>query len=297
MTTFGDQVYQYGGVPVLSGNIPFQFGKASDGSDVKYYFVDGTNGADANTGLKPNKAKATIAAAITLVNGKIDWSISRWAPLSVIVIAPGTYAENLTSLPYGGTMVGVGHDYRDAQNGVKIKPATGSAVNVGSVINSAFYNIGFESADASRAFDATICNNNMFSNCRFSGAAESVTCVGAFYTSDAVSNRWINCEFTCAAVGMDIVYVDGGDSFSHNKLVDCRFTQHTTAALRTSANLVGPSSTVHNCTFSGSGQTLAIGIDDNSALLDCFWCGSEATDAYQGCRSLNGCYANGALEA
>ena len=297
MGTTAGGIYQWGGVPVTQGGLPLQFGKASDGSDVKYFFVDGTNGSDYNTGLRANRALATIEQAITLVRAQTDWSVTRWAPLSVIVIAPGTYAENLTALPHGATLFGLGYDLRDAQNGVKIKPASGSPVDVGAVVNCAFYNIGFESADSSRAFDATICNNCIFYNCRFSGAAESVTCAAAFYTSDAVANKWIDCEFTCSAVGFDIVYADGGDSFSHNKIYDCRFTQHTTAALRTSTNLVGPSSTVKNCTFSGSGQTLAIGIDDNAGILDCFWCGSEATDAYQGCRSLNGCYANGALES
>jgi len=296
MTTFGDQVYQFGGVPISSGDIPVFFGKASDGTDIQYYWVDGTNGDDSNTGLKPGEAKATIAAAITRANGLIDWSITRWASLAVIVIAPGTYAENLTSLPYGATMVGLGHDLRDAQLGVKIKPASGSPVDVNAVINTAFYNIGFESADASRAFDATICNNNLFYNCRFSGAPESVTCAAAFYTSDAVANKWINCEFTCSAVGFDCQYVDGGDSFSHNDLYNCRFTQHTTAGIRMSTNLVGPSSTVRHCHLSGSGQTMALGIDDNSAILDVSWTTAEATDGFDGCRSVNASYDSGTLE-
>jgi hypothetical protein len=179
--------------------------------------------------------------------------------------------------------------------GVKIKPASGAPVDVSAVINTAFYNIGFESADTNRAFDATVVNNCLFVNCRFSGAAESVTCTGAFYCSDSTSTRWSDCIFTCAAVGFDCVYVDGGDGFNHNLIENCRFHQNTTAGLRMSTNLVGPSTLVKNCNFFGGGQTLAIGIDDNSAILELSGCQITATDPVQGCRSANACYGNGAL--
>jgi len=274
-----------GGVPVFTG------------SEVNYYYVDGTNGSDNNNGLSPDKAKATIAAAITLINARIDWSASPWATHDVIVIAPGTYAENLTSLPYGASVWGQGLDLRDAQNGVKIKPATGAAVDVGACINTAFYNIHFETAETDagdRVFDASICNNNQFINCRFSGPAETATAVG-FYTNDATGNKWINCEFDCCDIGFDAAYADGGDGFNHNWIYKCRFTQCDTAGLRMSTNLVGPSSIVEDSIFVGAGQTMAIGIDDNAGILDLVKCYITATDPVQGCRSANACYGNGSL--
>jgi len=137
-------------------------------------------------------------------------------------------------------MIGVGHDTRDAQLGVKVKPASGAPVAASTMVNTYVENMGFESPDSSKAFDVTVMSNCVFKNCRFSGAAESQTCAVAFEVSDAVCNRWINCDFTCAAVGFDIVYVDGGDSFSHNEIRNCRIHQCTTAGLRTSTNLVGP---------------------------------------------------------
>ena len=261
----------------------------------KFYYVDGKDGNDGNSGEYADEAFKTIVQAITTVNARINWSASPWATGDIIFIAPGVYAENIISLPHGASMIGLGHDTRDAQLGVKIKPATGAPLDVNSVINSYFENIGFESADASRAFDATICNNNVFKNCRFSGAAESQTCVAAFYTSDAVANRWINCDFTCAAVGFDVVYVDGGDSFSHNELVDCRIHQCTTAGIRLSTNLVGPSSIAKNCSLFGGGATMAIGVDDNSGILELDGLSITATDPVQGCRAANACYGNGAL--
>lgn len=290
MTTVSDMLFQLGGAPVGAG-IPVFFGSSN------YYFVDGTNGSDGNDGLSADHACATIARAITVANARIDWTLSRWANNDVIVVAPGTYAENLTSLPYGCTVLGLGLDLRDAQNGVKIKPATGAAVDVGACINTTFINIHFETAETDAgdpAFDADIANNNQFINCRFSGPAETATAVG-FVTKDAVGNKWIDCEFDCLDKGLDVNYADANDSFSHNLLRDCRFTQIDTAGIEISTNLVGPSSIVERCVFVGAGQTMAIGIDDNVGLLDIIDCYITATDPIQGCRSAEGCYGNGAL--
>ncbi len=55
MTTFGDMVYQLGGMPALAG-VPF-------GPKSKYYFVDPVNGLDANNGTSIDKPKKTLAAA------------------------------------------------------------------------------------------------------------------------------------------------------------------------------------------------------------------------------------------
>lgn len=60
MTTFGDQILQYGGVPVSSGGmLPVLGGEA------KAFFVDPANGADGNSGLSPEKTDSlkTVAAA------------------------------------------------------------------------------------------------------------------------------------------------------------------------------------------------------------------------------------------
>jgi len=264
-------------------------------NSAKFYYVDGLEGNDGNSGEYADEAFKTIEQAITTVNARIDWSASPWATGDIIFIAPGTYAENLTSLPYGASMIGLGHDTRDGQLGVKIKPASGSPVDVDSTLNSYFENIGFESADSSRAFDSTIVNNCIFKNCRFSGAPESQTCAAAFYCSDSVASRWINCDFTCATVGFDVVYADGGDSFSHNEIVNCRIHQCTTAGLRLSANLVGPSSIAKNCSLFGGGATMAIGVDDNSGILELDGLSITATDPVQGCRAANACYGNGSL--
>jgi len=55
MTSFGDMVYQMGGVPVMTG-IPF-------GPNSKYYFVNCALGSDSNEGDTPDNAMASLAAA------------------------------------------------------------------------------------------------------------------------------------------------------------------------------------------------------------------------------------------
>ncbi len=57
MTTFGDGVFQYGGMPVANAlGLPFS-GKS------KYYFVDPASGNDDEDGLTPTRAMAGIEAA------------------------------------------------------------------------------------------------------------------------------------------------------------------------------------------------------------------------------------------
>lgn len=262
----------------------------------KIYYVDGLNGSDtANSGTSPDAAFATIEQAITTVNARIDWSASPWAKFDYIYIAPGTYAENITALPHGVTMVGMGHDVRDAQAGVKIKPASGIPVTASACVNSAFYNIGFESPDTNEAFYCGILNNCYFQDCFFSGTAEAVTTTEAFYTNDSVKTTFRRCWFANAGYGMRFEYADGGDSISYVLIDECYVTGCGTAGIYTSTNLVGPHSMIKNTHVGGGGQTLTTGIDDNSNLFEVNWCTIEATTAIDGGRGVNGSYGNGVL--
>ena len=211
------------------------------------------------------------------------------------MIGPGSYAENLTSVPHGATMIGAGHDVRDAQLGTKIKPASSSPINVGAAVNIAFVNLGFEAADTSACFDAEILNNCKFQNCWFSGPAETYTTAAGIVTLDAVMNRIMDCIFSCLDKGIDVNYADGGDSFSHNKIMNSFFDQIDTAGIEISTNLVGPSSIVKGCSFHGAGTTMGTAIDDNSAILDVSWCDAESTSGFSGCRSVNVSYNNGSI--
>jgi len=300
MSREGDLI-QMGIIPDLDGSIRindriYARNLLTPKGDV--YYVDKLV-TSSGTGKSWSRAYKTIAEAITVVNAAIDWSASPWATGAIILIAPGVYAENLTSLPYGAIMIGAGHDMRDGQIGTKIKPASGSPVNVGACINTRFINIGFESADTSAAFDADILNNCMFQDCYFTGPAETSTMAACIVTKDAVMNKIITCQFSCADKGIDVNYADGGDSFSHNLIKDCVFDQIDTAGIEISTNLVGPSSKVIGCSFFGGGVTMTDAIKDNVSIIDVAWCAGESTNGFGGsgttCRSVNASYNNGAL--
>jgi len=262
----------------------------------RVYFVDGLNGSDSYDGTAASKPFATIGKARTVMNARIDWAATPWANGDFMIIAPGEYAENLTSLPYGCTMIGVGHDVRDGQNGVKIKPETGHPFTGSSVINSAFYNICFESPGADEAFDANVVNNCHFENCMFTGAAETTTCTEAFEVSDCVKTTFKSCWFCNAAYGMRFEYADAGDSISYVLIDDCVITGVGTCGIYTSANLVGPHSLITRTHIGGGGQTLTHGVSDTSHIFEMDWSCIEASTAVgSALRGVNGSYGNGTL--
>jgi hypothetical protein len=259
-------------------------------------------GNNENDGLSWDTAFATIAKAISTAAGYINWSASPWATNIEIHIAPGTYAENLTSLPHGAALIGYGDAWdADGERGVKIKPASGSPVDVGAFVNGLIYNIGFESVDTSRVFDATILNNVQIIHCRFAGAPEATTSTAGIYASDSVMLTIRDSRFEYVDCGIDFVYVDGGDSVTR-LLVDRNFFMYISeAGIRFSLNLVTPASRVCNNFIGGGGQTLAIGIDNNVATPIVHIDGNiiSATDGIEGYTTgtyVGGNYCNGVLE-
>ncbi len=242
-------------------------------------------GSDGNDGLTWNKAFATIAKAISVARGYINWSASPWAPNIEIHIAPGSYAENLISMPHGCKIIGHGDCWdSDGEMGVRIKPAAGSPVDVGGFVNAKIFNINFESPDTSRVFDSTVLNNVIFEHCRFAGAPEATVSTAGIYTSDSVMLVVRDCRFEYLDCAMDFVYADGGDSCTRLLVADNFMTYLSEASIRWSVNLVVPAVTVCRNVIHGGGITLAIGIDNNSGsdIPGVFGNWIDATDAIQG---------------
>jgi len=90
MSTFPDGLYEYGGVPVNSARFSSPW--------ATHYFVDGIDGNDNNTGLKPAEAKATIQAAVTAASSQDIIYVRPLAPLSDPSDV-GRYVEHVT-VPY-----------------------------------------------------------------------------------------------------------------------------------------------------------------------------------------------------
>ena len=258
------------------------------------YYVD-KRVSSSGSGRSWAEAYKTIAEAITTMRARIDWSETPWALNDICYIGPGAYAENLTALPHGCVLVGAGWDMRDAQFGTKIKPASGSPVDVGGVINCGFVNLGFEVADTSAIFDSEVTNNCLFQDCYFTGPAETSTAAAGLVAMDMTATKIIGCRFSCMDKGIDVNYSDGGDKFAHMLIDNCIFDQIDTCGIEISASLVGPSSLVRNSCFFGGGVTMAYAINDSIACIDVMGCNAESTNGYNGVRSVNGSYNNGAL--
>lgn len=151
----------------------------------KIYFVDGTSGLDTNSELSWDEAVKTIEKAIEKSNLTRTLHADNW-----IIVAPGTYVEPLTALPYACHMIGLGFPGTDKS--VKIYPAAGSALE-GTVSGLHIYNIRFEAKGAVPIIDFGTCNNVIFENCQFAPALTGPICY--IETDNSSHLQIINCQF------------------------------------------------------------------------------------------------------
>lgn len=302
MTTHNDMVYALGGVPTVGG-VPFFFNAKKKNLQPKYYFVDVNNGDDGKTGLSPTKAFSTIEKAVTTVNARISWSDSPWATNDVILIAPGKYLENLTALPYGASMIGLGNAFDlNGENGVLIYPAAGIAVDCTSVINAHIHNIAFQSRTTSVIFQADNFNRNVMTNCFFVGTpgASPTTTRGLEIVKDMTGNHIKDCKFVACRNGI-YINTDNANSkqASGNLLEGLWITGGDQTGIYFDANTVPSYTTIRNSTIGGGGTTLALGLDDDSDLVECYNTHFTATandpDGTSAGDGYNNCYLNGGL--
>ncbi len=168
MTTFGDRLYELGGVPVgVRANQYPSLGNV--------FFVDGTNGLDANDGKSPGNAKATIQAAVTSQIAQTN------SAGDVIYVAPGTYAESIVASAL--TLVDLVGYSADA---VIVAPTASHALLVGTdgatattMTNSAIREMTFLSPSTSNTTYAavTICymTKSVIEDCKFKGTTNTGT--------------------------------------------------------------------------------------------------------------------------
>jgi len=294
MTTFGDQVYQFGGQPVGSGvGIPMIMPTS------QYYYVDKKNGLSGNSGMSANSPLDTIAAAITLMNARIDWSTSPWAQNDTLIIAPGKYDETLTSLPYGCNVIGLGDAYDlNGERGVTIYSSTGSAFDGTSVINTRLQNLAFEGTGANPVFQVDNFNRNVMVGCVFSGNTGDTTTNAFEVVKDMTGNRITNCKFHRAAYGMYINTDNANSKQAPDNIIEhCYVTGCTTAGIHFNANDVPSFTVINHCVIGDGSTTLALGLDDDTDQVGVFNTCFEATanDPASGAGKYNNCYLNGAL--
>ena len=264
MTTFGDQVREFGGAPVGSGRFSSPW--------ATHYFVDAIDGKASNGGKRPDDATATIQQAVDLSTGgdiiyirpqqyKIDTMYGRYTEDVTITMASGLSSGGIV-VDGMRSIIGVSVNTFNADfSGIRWKYGTTTCLT-NDTPGLHLENIGFfaegktqavllrYAADTKRGSEGT-----SIYHCAFKGAGIQVTSGGDGLTIDS-------CRFQCA--------YDGG-----------------VAAINMSGviNLRRP--TIRNCEFLDGNATVPdaayIDIDGTTSELlirDCYFGQEPATEAY-----------------
>ena len=269
------------------------------GVQSKIYFVDGNNGDDENDGLSWANAKKTITAAITAHTAyratRAGESVDTY-----IIIAPATYAENIETLPFSCTMVGLG--VLGTDKATEIHPAAGPCI-AGTVSGLKMYNISFQSGTgAVDTIDFNICNNVHIIGCEFyPGATNSKAAISTQNCGMSVfrGNRILTQSAWKYTHGF---YFGGGaDKYCIVNLIEDNIIgglAATGVGIFKEGNCAGEETIVRNNIIRIPGD--GIGIDDNSDTLICignkiFHVGGTALDINAAKAAMNICNDNGAV--
>lgn len=276
------------------------------GTDIQgnIYYVNGDGGSDNNDGLSPDTPFDTINKARTVSAARISWSGSPWANQDTIIVYPGVYAENITSGFYGLSLIGLGWaNDLNGEMGVTMKAASGSPIDVASIINALISNICFHSpADSGTevVFQADTLNRTLLENCIFQGVpgASPTTTRGLEVATDMTGSVVKNCWFKQIKSSI-YLGISGGKQITGDLFEDLWITGGDTAGIVFEADTTPSMSMLNRCNMDGGGSTLALGLDDNSTgeLVHAYNCNFEATacDPASGAGHYNNCYLNGVL--
>lgn len=137
----------------------------------KVYFV--SKGGNNTTGESWETAFTTLAAAITAQRAmRADKPSAEQSVDTYIIMAPGLYEENITTLCFSTTIIGLG--VLGTDKSTEIHPAVGSCI-AGTVSGLRLYNISFQGGTGTAdTLDFNICNNVHIVGCEFyPGATDS----------------------------------------------------------------------------------------------------------------------------
>lgn len=187
------------------------------GVQSRIYFVDGNNGDDDNDGLSWENAFETITQAITAHTAyratRAGQSVDTW-----IMIAPATYQENITTLPFSCHMIGLGHIGTD--KATIIHPESGIAM-AGTCSGLHLYNIRFLGNGVGDICDFDILNCSIIENCQF--VPEGANMAAALSFNDCKETIIRNNRITTGAayyVNYGIKFNGGADKYCHNTIIE-----------------------------------------------------------------------------
>lgn len=199
MTTFGDLLYQLGGMPVTAG-IPF-------GKNSKAYFVDPANGSDTNPGTSPDQALASVAAAYALtVANQNDVVFFIGGPTADNPTAAITWSKSYTHLiGISGDLPGMGQRCRIVNAATHDLATLFTLSGNGCIIKNIQFFDGKDSA-ADGACVLVSGSRNHFRNCFFAGmgdgtAGAPATRAGSYSLKVSGSeNAFVDCT-----IGLDTI--------------------------------------------------------------------------------------------
>jgi len=135
------------------------------------YFVEANAGDDGYDGLSWDKAKKTLAAAITASNANIAAGSTGWAARNTIFIKGDSVKEDIKIFPSKCDVIGCGSN--DAFNKTEIKGAH-TETQDGTIMSTGFMNIQFVNDGAAAIFTVANLCGLYFTNCDFIAEADSI---------------------------------------------------------------------------------------------------------------------------
>jgi len=273
MTTFGDQVFQFGGVPVGGGAL----GMGIMGGSATVFFVDPANGSDNNSGKKQDIAMDTVGAAYALTTDKQGDVIhylndgnttgsSREATIPLVwsndnthlvgACAPVPMSQRCRVTPVATAalteepvieVTGHGNTFSNLQIahwGADTNTIGARGVDVSGNRNY-FYNVHFVGVPNAHTGDETDCcdllltgSENMFERCYFGAntVTRSTTNANVELSGAATRNWFKDCFFTVYSdnAGVLFVKIDGSGDIDREVVFDnCIFYNPTGAGSTT----------------------------------------------------------------
>lgn len=276
MTTFGDQLFQYGGQPVCSGsNYPGDYGYTqghqTEGNRV--YYVNNITGNSEYDGFSWETPFAQVSEAITAseAHRATLTTNNQCVRNRIYVQGTSTAYTLLTALPLHCDIIGIGADVRGTGSGI---PRIGSdtvaesgCVASATVRGLYVSGIQFQAGINCYPFQCANMFRSTFDNCSFmTNGVATGNPAAAFYAAGAVGGCTIKrCFFGSSAsldTEPDIGFKIAGTHWHNNLVEDCFITGITGISVASTVTYAWGSIFKNNYIGDGS-QIMTIGVNDD----------------------------------
>ena len=227
-------------------------------------YVDGNAGDDSYNGKAPDRAFATIAAALSAASA-----------YDVVAVLPGTYAEHITLATANVTLIGLGATPRQ----VLLLDATDSAVEMIAITasNVTVGNLMVQLGHANNVECVTVgaCDYATIESCIFEKLSETLDEAIRLMGPNTNKGHIIRgCTFDTHTLG--IVFEDSTTNASQVTIEDCLFKNGATADITDSADVQVNGVVIRGCYFQGAATppTDFIVLDNTSSdglLAGCYF--------------------------